>query len=158
MQVIEQKKRYDGKLVNTNCLLRWQKHNEIALLHNIEEPFTMQGEGYALTIEIGYYTHAYYWLDKPYNLYVWYNANGQYVGAYFNIVGTTQFSDGLLQFEDKIIDVLVLPNNTYFVLDEDELPQPLDQFEAGSVLSALQEVIAIYNYKITEVREKTKPY
>ena len=40
-------------------------------------------------------------------------------------------------FEDLIIDILVLPSGEYFILDEDELPEPLESFEDGYVAEAL---------------------
>lgn len=40
-------------------------------------------------------------------------------------------------FEDLIIDIMVLPNGEFFILDEDELPEPIEQFENGTVKHAL---------------------
>lgn len=42
-----------------------------------------------------------------------------------------------MSFEDLIIDILVLPSGEYFILDEDELPEPLEGFEGGYVNEAL---------------------
>ena len=36
-----------------------------------------------------------------------------------------------MSFEDLIIDILVLPSGEYFILDEDELPEPIEVFEGG---------------------------
>lgn len=36
-------------------------------------------------------------------------------------------TEELVSFEDLIIDVMVLPNGEYFILDEDELPESLVQ-------------------------------
>ena len=43
----------------------------------------------------------------------------------------------MVSFEDLIIDIMVLPNGEYFILDEDELPEPLGNFEGGYVRKAL---------------------
>ena len=43
----------------------------------------------------------------------------------------------MVSFEDLIIDIMVLPNGEYFILDEDELPEPLGNFEGGYVKKAL---------------------
>ena len=43
----------------------------------------------------------------------------------------------MVSFEDLIIDIMVLPNGEYFILDEDELPEPLGNFEGGYVKEAL---------------------
>ena len=42
-----------------------------------------------------------------------------------------------MSFEDLIIDILVLPSGEYFILDEDELPESLEEFEDGYVNEAL---------------------
>ena len=49
----------------------------------------------------------------------------------------------MVSFEDLIIDIMVLPNGEYFILDEDELPEPLGNFEGGYVkaLYELKEII-----------------
>ncbi len=49
-----------------------------------------------------------------------------------------------MSFEDLIIDILVLPSGEYFILDEDELPESLEEFEDGYVneaLNVLEEII-----------------
>ena len=53
-----------------------------------------------------------------------------------------------MSFEDLIIDILVLPSGEYFILDEDELPEPLEGFEGGYVNEALY---------VLEIIQKTLP-
>jgi len=102
-----------------------------------------------LIIPKGSYTIAYYWKDRPYNLYVWRDIKGKYLGSYFNIVKNTQIKDEVVSFEDLIIDIMVLPNGEYFILDEDELPEPLGNFEGGYVKEAL--------YGLKEIIQKELP-
>lgn len=142
--MIERKIRYDGSTVEINATLISQTATRMDIIHYIETPFTMKGEGYTISITTEHYTRASYWFDRPYNVYRWFDANHQLVAAYFNIVGTTSFTNNILSFEDKIIDVLVLPDGQTFVLDEDELPVPLAQFEDGAVLAATKRVLEDY--------------
>ena len=44
---------------------------------------------------------------------------------------------------------MVLPNGEYFILDEDELPEPLGNFEGGYVKKAL--------YELKEIIQKELP-
>ena len=67
----------------------------------------MKAGSIKLTIPIGSYTIAYYWKDRPYNLYIWRDNEGKYLGSYFNIVRNTYMADTLVSFEDLIIDILV---------------------------------------------------
>ncbi|MCM3317885.1 DUF402 domain-containing protein [Rummeliibacillus stabekisii] len=140
-KVIERKIRYDSTTVNHHCLLLEADSQSIVLFHKVATSFTMVAEQNELTIPEGSYTVAYYWRDQPFNLYIWRDENENYLGAYFNIVKNTGFKDNVLFFEDLIIDVVIFPNGEYFILDEDELPQPLAQMENGFVLQSLNTLI-----------------
>ncbi|WP_445487559.1 DUF402 domain-containing protein [Niallia sp. 03133] len=136
-KIIEKKIRYNNKIVEYSCLLL-QVEPHFVLFHKITDSFTMTTvEGKHLTISKGSYTTAFYWNDRPYNVYMWRDEEGSYLGAYFNIVQHTFITDECLSFEDLILDVLVFPNGQIFLLDEEELPRPLVQFENGYVQKAL---------------------
>ncbi|KRE20301.1 hypothetical protein ASE42_00155 [Bacillus sp. Root920] len=128
------------------------KEQQVVLFHKIEDPFTMKAGAGFLTIPKGSYTTAYYWKDRPYNIYFWRDDQGKELGSYFNMVGDTQFNGQLVMFEDLIIDLLVLPNGDVFVLDEDELPESLADFEHGTVRRALESVTASLESILGQVR------
>jgi len=151
-EVIERKVRYDGKVVDHQCLLLDAKGQQVVLFHKIQDPFTMLAGDVAVTIPKGSYTTAYYWENRPYNIYFWRDEQGKELGFYFNIVGKTRFNGQLVMFEDFIIDLLVLPNGDVFVLDEDELPESLAAFEHGSVHRALEGVMASLESILDQVR------
>lgn len=136
-EIIERKIRYDSTIVDHNCLLLEKQSQSIVLFHEVQYSFTMATNDTKLTIPKGSYTIAYYWENRPYNLYVWRDIEGNYLGSYFNIVKNTQIEDEVVSFEDLIIDIMVLPNGEYFILDEDELPEVLERFEGGYVKKAL---------------------
>ncbi|MUL34592.1 DUF402 domain-containing protein [Priestia megaterium] len=140
-KIVERKIRYDSTIVDTECKLLNINEQELILFHRIEVPFTMKGTQYNLTIPRDAYTLAYYWNELPYNLYVWRDKNGSYLGSYFNIVKNTTIADAMVSFEDLIIDILIFPNGEYFILDEDELPMSLNKFEDGFAHQALQTLI-----------------
>ncbi|MGE6376999.1 DUF402 domain-containing protein [Peribacillus muralis] len=140
-EMIERKIRYDSLTVDHHCFLLTADEDEVVLFHEVDEAFTMNTPETELTISKGCYTIAYYWRHRPYNLYMWRNRQGQYLGAYFNIVKNTTIQDKLVTFEDLIIDILVLPDGGRFILDEDELPVPLSVFENGSVQQALIDLL-----------------
>ncbi|GAB6421883.1 DUF402 domain-containing protein [Bacillus luti] len=148
-EIIERKIRYDSTIVDHNCLILEKKSQSIILFHEVQYSFTMITHDLSLTIPKGSYTIAYYWENRPYNLYIWRDKNGMYLGSYFNVVKNTQITDELVSFEDLIIDILVLPSGEYFILDEDELPEPLENFEGGYVAEAL--------YVLKEIIQKSLP-
>ncbi|UYX55194.1 DUF402 domain-containing protein [Bacillus thuringiensis] len=137
IEIIERKIRYDSTTVDHVCLLVEAQPKKIVLFHEVQYSFTMTAKETKLTIPKGSYTTAYYWENRSYNLYIWRDKIGHYLGAYFNIVKNTHIREELVSFEDLIIDIMVLPSNEYFILDEDELPEPLVQFESGYVKEAL---------------------
>lgn len=139
--VIERKIKYDDEVVEHTCQLLDAQEQQVVLFHKIQDPFTMIAGDGAVTIPKGSYTTAYYWTDRPYNVYFWRDDQGNELGSYLNIVRNTQFKDQMVIFNDLMIDLLVLPNGDVFVLDEEELPESLVSFENGSVHQALSDVI-----------------
>ncbi|WP_196769452.1 DUF402 domain-containing protein [Bacillus safensis] len=151
-EVIERKIKYDQKVVEHTCQLLDAQGQQAVLFHKIEDPFTMRAGAGFLTIPKGSYTTAYYWKDRPYNIYFWRDDQGKELGSYLNMVGDTQFNGQLVMFEDLIIDLLVLPTGDVFVLDEDELPESLTDFENGAVRRALEGVTASLESILDQVR------
>lgn len=141
IEIIERKIRYDASTVDHACLLIETQPDKIVLYHEVQYSFTMTANDTKLTIPKGSYTVAYYWGNRPYNLYVWRDQGGSYLGSYFNIVKNTCITDEVVSFEDLIVDIMVLPSGEFFILDEDELLEPLEQFEDGYVEKALHTVL-----------------
>jgi len=144
-EITERKIRYDSKFVDYKCWLLRDQNQSRVLFHIIKESFTMQFNQFNITIPVGSYRIAYYWKNRPYNLYFWRDKKGKYLASYFNIVKNTKFEERMVSFEDLIIDVLALPNGEYFILDENELPKELERFENGTVKSALETLLKSIN-------------
>lgn len=158
-EIIERKIRYDSLVVEHTCLLLNAQNQHVVLFHKIMDAFTMKAGPIKLNIPIGSYTIAYYWKDRPYNLYIWRDNEGNYLGSYFNIVKNTYMADKLLSFEDLIIDIMVLPDASHFILDEEELPVPLEQFESGAVKQALNSLLDSIDILLSQnIEESGKLY
>ncbi|MED4534857.1 DUF402 domain-containing protein [Metabacillus fastidiosus] len=155
-KVIERKIRYDSTVVEHKCIQLKIDNQKTVLFHKVLNSFTMIADQNKLTIPKGSYTLAYYWKDKPFNLYIWRDNKGDYLGSYFNIVKNTYITDNLVSFEDLIIDIMVLPNEDYFILDEDELPESLDQFENGFVQQALNSLIDSIDILLSQTISETE--
>lgn len=140
-EIIERKIQYNSEIVDYTCKLLSAQNRSAVLFHIIVDSFTMMAKQTEITIPKGSYTIAYYREDCPYNLYFWRDNKGNYLASYFNIVKNTFIRDKIVSFEDLIIDIVVLPNGEYFILDEDELPESLEEFENGSVQQALNSLI-----------------
>ncbi|GAB2571844.1 ribonuclease FAU-1 family protein [Gracilibacillus alcaliphilus] len=140
--VSERKIRYDGSVVEYPCReIRVHTGKEAVLYHKIEFPFAMQVNNSILNIPKGSYTFAFYWSDRPYNIYLFRDNHDQLLGLYVNIVKQTEITPAIVTFEDLIIDIVRKPSGEYAVLDEDELPEPLEEFENGRVNAVLKELL-----------------
>ena len=79
--------------------------------------------------------NGYYWLqfapkDDNYWLSVMYNQVGEIVQFYFDVTDVNNILDnGESWFYDLYLDIVILPDGTLFLLDEDELSQALEEKE-----------------------------
>lgn len=125
MRIIEEKIHYDGRIDRVECLLLREDEEEIILLYRIPREYKTQH----MHLTPGTFTIAYYYMDKPYNLYHWVSPQGDSLGYYFNFVKDVYRKDGLLSYTDLIVDILVRNDGSHILLDLEELPCPLDEFE-----------------------------
>lgn len=77
-------------------------------------------------IEAGTPSREYFWTDRWYNVFRFGTPEGRLLNFYCNIGTPARLEDGTLTFTDLDVDVLVRPDLSYTILDEDE-------FEAHSV-------------------------
>lgn len=152
--VMERKHTYWKEIVEHRCKCLQKNHNRVVLFHEIKEAFQIPFQETTFTIGLGTYTTAFYWKDRPYNVYVWRNHAGDYVGSYFNFVRETHFTKNTVEYLDLIVDVLVLPNQTYHILDLDEPPHSLDIFENGTVQRTLQTFLKTVEQIIFELLDE----
>ena len=70
----------------------------------------------------------YYWTDRWYSVFRFREPSGLLRNYYCNINQPARFDGDTLSFVDLDIDVLVAPDFTYTVLDEDEFARHADEF------------------------------
>lgn len=71
-------------------------------------------------IRRGTVSYEYYWLDRWYNIFRFHEPEGGLRNYYCNINMPPMLKDGVLDYVDLEIDVLVWKDYSYKVLDEDE--------------------------------------
>jgi predicted RNA-binding protein associated with RNAse of E/G family len=69
---------------------------------------------------------GYFWEGRDYNAYHWIDDKRQTLALYFNICDNTHISPDRVEWRDLTVDVLITPDQRCRVLDEDELPDDLD--------------------------------
>ena len=72
------------------------------------------------TIEAGTHSIEFFWTDRWYSVFRFQTPDGRLLRFYCNINTPARLDDGILSFVDLDVDVLVSPDYSYTILDEDE--------------------------------------
>lgn len=99
-------------------------------------------------IKVGTISYEYYWLDRWYSIFCFFEPDGSFRNYYCNINMPPVFENGVLDYVDLDIDVLVWPGSRYQILDEDEFEQNALKFQYSdavklSVSKSLADLIAM---------------
>jgi predicted RNA-binding protein associated with RNAse of E/G family len=133
----EIKMKYDGSIVEYACQLLEYTSERVVLFYVLPASRVVD----EVTLPKGTYTIAYYWGGRTFNTYHWITPEGKTLAYYFNLADRTVIQPDLLSWRDLILDVIHYPSGVTKVLDEEELPLPLDQFEDGRVQKSLEELL-----------------
>lgn len=71
-------------------------------------------------ITAGTLSYEYYWLDRWYSIFRFHEPSGSFRNFYCNLNMPPVFADGVLDYVDLDIDVVVWPDLSYKVLDRDD--------------------------------------
>lgn len=140
-RVLEVKRTLDGREKRFECRLLAQTENgserHVVLLFVAESAMHVHG----VDLPAGTVTFGHFWTARPYNVYHWLNPHdGATIGAYFNLSRDTRIAPGgegqgwRLDWQDVVVDLMLLPGQDARVLDEDEIP--------GDTPAALRQHIA----------------
>jgi protein associated with RNAse G/E len=80
-------------------------------------------------IRPGTISYEFYWLDRWYNIFRFHEPDGAFRNFYCNINLPPQFADGVLDYIDLDIDVLISKEFSIKVLDTDEYEQNSQKFQ-----------------------------
>lgn len=100
------------------------------------------------TIEAGTLSREFFWTDRWYSVYRFQSKEGRLLRFYCNINTPARLESGVLSFVDLDVDVLVEPDYTYTVLDEEEFEHhsvlyQYPQTYLYNVRAALEELIGL---------------
>jgi uncharacterized protein len=90
----------------------------------------------------------YYWLDRWYNIFRFVQPTGELRNFYCNVNVPPILEGGVLSYIDLDIDILVAPDFSYSVLDEDEFTVNAERFNYPEEvrrhsLEALEQLVAL---------------
>ena len=80
-------------------------------------------------IEAGTLSTEFFWTDRWYSVFRFQSPEGRLLKFYCNVNTPPTFESGALTFVDLDVDVLVQPDLTYEVLDEDEFERHAELYQ-----------------------------
>lgn len=79
-------------------------------------------------IRRGTVSYEYYWLDRWYNVFRFHEPDGGLRNYYCNMNMPPVFENGVLDYIDLDLDVLVWPDLSYKILDREDFEQNAERF------------------------------
>jgi hypothetical protein len=149
--VLEVKHRLDGGVRTYPCEAAEVAPDHAVLLYRLPGA----GRVADLALPAGTLTVAYYWTDRPYNVYHWIAPSGDTLAYYFNLSGPVAIDDDRLEWEDLEVDVLVTPDGRVRVLDEDAVPANAAA-RLPEIARAKERVLAEWRAVVADVEQASR--
>jgi predicted RNA-binding protein associated with RNAse of E/G family len=150
-KIVEVKHTLSGTREEYRCLLLERSENDAVLLYRLTRTWRVSG----LELHEGAMTLAYYWTDRPYNVYHWHDPDGGTLGVYFNISDNTRIESKSIHWRDLAVDLLVYGDGRPEWLDEDELPDGLERPLRDYVAAAKSGLRSDFQDVVAEIKERS---
>jgi protein associated with RNAse G/E len=117
-EIVVRSCKYDGRVHRSwPARVAWRVDSLIVLDAHFAEEIKHSLIG---TIEAGTLSREFFWTDRWYSVFRFQTPEGRLLKFYCNINTPPIFESGVLTFVDLDVDVLVQPDYSFEVLDEDE--------------------------------------
>lgn len=154
--VIERKRGLDGSSADFVCAgLAVVPGRSAVLRHTLDRDRTVAGG--VITVPKGTVTLGHFWADRPYNVYHWL-VDGATLAYYVNVSAAPDIGAGRVEWLDLAVDILVRPDASFLVLDEDEVPPDIDLLHRRAIARALEAVVTSPRGFAREVEAASRPY
>lgn len=151
--ITERKTRFDGTVEEFACqVLALDPGRRAVLRYDFDRAWQVHG----IELPQGGMTAGHFWVDRPYNVYHWLDPAGRTLGFYVNVGPTDTVEPALVAWRDLIVDVLIQPDGTIDVLDEEELPPDIAPQHRGTIARALEQILTNPKRLVTEVERATR--
>lgn len=150
----EIKRTLDGKIVEypTEPLVI-ERGVRTVLLCRIHEAEVVAGG--RMTLESGTLSVGYFWCDRPYNVYHWLYG-GRTLLHYVNIGRFVSLGADALIWDDYAVDVLAYPGGVVEVIDQDEIPDTVDDATRAFIRDATAAVLGEIDAIVAAVDAETQ--
>jgi predicted RNA-binding protein associated with RNAse of E/G family len=137
VEILEVKRTLDGAVHTFPCTAVEVTPHHAVLLYAISKGRRIAD----VELPAGTVTVAYYWADRPYNVYHWVAPRVETLAWYFNASGPVRIGGGRVEWEDLEVDVLVTPDLRVQVLDEERLPADLAEPRRAEIAAARRRIL-----------------
>jgi len=154
--VIERKTKLDGTVVEFACTgLAIDPGRSAVLGYTLDRDRTIAGG--IITVPAGAVTLGHFWADRPYNVYHWL-VDGRTLAYYVNVSAAPRIAADTVEWLDLAVDILVRPDASFLVLDEDEIPPDIDPAHRRSIARALEAIVTSPRGFAREMESASRPY
>jgi len=154
--IIERKTRLDGSSVEFACVaLAVAPGRSAVVRYAADRDWTVAGG--VITVPKGAVTVGHFWTDRPYNVYHW-MVDGRTLAYYVNVSAPPRITAESVDWLDLAVDILVRPDASFLVLDEDEVPTDLDPVHRRTVARALEAIVTSPPAFVREIEAASRPY
>lgn len=139
---------YDGSIRRSwRCELIEQNAVELVFIGTFEFDVVHADLG---SIKAGTISYEYYWLDRWYNVFAFFDPNGTFRNYYCNVNLLPTFNGSELNYVDLDLDLVVWPDGRAAVLDREDFERNAERFAYSPVViakaeSALAELLRLAN-------------
>ncbi len=137
---LERKAYFDGKEDLFQCELIYLSR-ECGILKYVTERAHSTGD---LFLPAGTVSYGFFFRDEPFVLYRWFSPQGKLIGDYFNVADKIRISEKEFFWRDLFVDVLVRPSGKVDILDENEVPNNLEESLLAYIQNAKERILSIY--------------
>lgn len=134
MQVLEVKTTLAGQRKEYMCSLCLREPGHAVVLYRLARDAIVAG----VDMPAGTVSFGHYWDHRSFNVYHRVRPSGETAAYYFNLADSTVIGEQTIEWRDLAVDVIVTPDGACRVLDEDELPENLDEALRAAICFSLR--------------------
>jgi hypothetical protein len=149
--ITEVKVTLSGRVDRFACDVVERSDEHVVMLFRVREDRLVHG----VCTPSGTLSVAYFWVDRPYNLYHWVSPEGATLALYVNVGDVVRLDAQELERRDLVVDVLATPDGRVRVLDDGELPDDLDPALRRRVEAARDRILPELPDLVAETRART---
>jgi hypothetical protein len=151
---LESKSLLSGELQRFPCELVEIGVDSGLILFRIQKPATV---GRAV-LRPGCLSFGLFSPGDPFVTYCWLGTDGEEIGWYINVADSVVLTEEEFRWRDLVVDVLVYPDYTYDVLDEDQLPPHIEEVLLDRIRSTTRTIVQDRTTIVARCRQRLRPH